>query len=414
MSGTDPDPDPEPDADGDPAPERTAEDEGDATGPLEGERTTRGPGPAGPDAGSVSRDPTALYERLRSAGERVLGSYSAIVVIAVVVGLVLAPIVATVATQSSSGTVAVIPLEGGIDGGTATALSATLERARQDPDIDAVVLQINSGGGSASASEAMYLEVSRTAGEMPVVSSVDAIAASGAYHAAVGTDRIFVRPASLVGSVGVLFTPPPRIEPNDIILTTGPSKLSGGTERGWRYKTESVQEAFLSAVIEGRGESLEIPRERVATAELFSGAEAVETGMADEIGTTRGAVEYAAAQAGLSSYDVTVLRPQSNVSFLTQSAYLASDAPNRTKVSVRYFIGEESENQYPNFLMIPPGVVGEELAEGSPDAAARATATPKPGSGSADATDDTGAPNGTDRPGTTPEADLRGEVTDGR
>jgi len=359
MAGTDPEPDPESESAADPGPGAT-EAEDDPTDPPEGE---------------AAADPTALYERLRSVGGRLLGSYPAIVVVAAVVGVVLAPVVAGVVGQGSSGTVAVVPLEGGIDGESAAALAATLQRARADPDIDAVVLRINSGGGSAPASETMYLEISKTAEEMPVVSSVGSIAASGAYYAAVGSDRIYAKPASLVGNVGVLFTPPPDQEPNDIIIATGPSKLAGASERGWYYKTDALQEAFLSAVVEGRGDALEIPRERVATAELFTGAEAVETGMADEIGITRDAVEYAAAEAGLDSYDVTVLRPQSSTRFLTRSAYLASDAPNRTMVSVRYFVGEEGGNQYPNFLMIPRGIVVEELADGSPNGTER-TASP--------------------------------------
>ena len=385
MSDTDPDSETEsdsdsaPDADADAGPAtdpdaETAVDDGDdSTGGSDTGRTAPDRSPSTTGEGT---DPMALYDRLQSLGDRLTRSYSAIVVVAVIVGVVLAPVVASVAAQGSSGTVAVIPLEGTIDGGSAAALAGALERARADPDVDAVVLQINSGGGSASASETMYLEISKTSEEMPVVSSVGSIAASGAYYAAVGSDRIFIKPASLAGNVGVLFTPPAPLEPNDIILTTGPSKLTGASERGWRYKTDALQEAFLSAVVEGRGDALEIPRERVATAELFTGAEAVETGMADEIGTTRDAVEYAAAEAGLDSYDVEVIRPQENTAFLTRTAYLASDAPNRTMVSVRYFIGEESGNQYPNFLMIPPGIVAEELAESDRTSAAGPTATP--------------------------------------
>jgi protease-4 len=398
MSGTDPDSNPdresesesdaEPDATvADPGPDSTGGDDGGGSPPADG----GGPEPAARRRADDSTDPMALQGRLQSLGERLTRSYPALIVVAVVVGLVLAPIVAGIATQGSSGTVAVIPLEGGIDGQSAAALAAALERARSNPDVDAVVLQINSGGGSASASETMYLEISKTAEEMPVVSSVESIAASGAYYAAAGSDRIFIKPASLAGNVGVLFTPPPRLEPNDIILTTGPSKLSGASERGWRYKTDALQEAFLSAVVEGRGDALEIPRERVATAELFTGAEAVETGMADELGTTRDAVEHAAAQAGLDSYDVTVIRPQSNPTFLTRSAYLASDAPNRSMISVRYFIGEESGTQYPNFLMIPAGIVAEELTEARPNATAPPTAAPVERTG-----------NGTDVPDGTP------------
>ena len=409
MSGTDPEPDPESGADAD-ADEATDRGPDQTAGGDDG--TGGPPGTTGATGATADRsrgtrgstaDPTALHERLRSLGGRLTRSYSAIVVLAVIVGVVLAPIVAGMAAQGSSGTVAVIPLEGGIDGGSAAALAGALERARQDPDVEAVVLQINSGGGSASASETMYLEISKTAEEMPVVSSVGSIAASGAYYAAVGSDRIFIKPASLAGNVGVLFTPPPRQEPNDIIIATGPSKLTGASERGWYHKTDALQEAFLSAVVEGRGDALEIPRERVASAELFTGAEAVETGMADEIGVTRDAVEYAAAQAGLDSYDVTVIRPESSPGFLTRSAYLASDAPNRTMTSVRYFIGEESGNQYPNFLMIPQGIVAEELTERPRDANAPGprNGTVRPG-------------NATEQPGGTPQAAVASGVNDGR
>jgi protease-4 len=422
MSNTDPDSDTDADTDPDPDGESatdtgtgsTGEDGGD---PKWGADVGREHPDRSPSRTEKGTDPTALYDRLQSLGGRLTRSYSAIVVVAVIVGVVLAPVVASVAAQGSSGTVAVIPLEGTIDGSSAAALAGALERARADPDVEAVVLQINSGGGSAAASEAMYLEVSKTAEEMPVVSSVGSIAASGAYHAAVGSDRIFVVPASLTGSVGVIFTPPPQLEPNDLVLTTGSSKLTGADERGWRYKTESIKEAFLGAVVEGRGDALEVPRERVATAELFSGPEAVEMGIADEMGTTRDAVEYAAAEAGLDSYDVEVIRPQSSTTFLTRTAYLASDAPNRTMVSVDYFIGEESANQYPNFLMIPPGVVADELAER--DRSAGSTATPE-AAGTASGPTAAGTPNGSAvttsnaTGGTTPQgAVARNGVDDG-
>lgn len=394
MSGTDPDPEKESNPESDPDREPTATEGGEPTGTERAGERTGGSGDGAPAATADRRDgrvdSIGRYGRLRSLAARGTRSYRTIVVVAVIAGVVLSPMVAAMASQGTHGTVAVIPLEGSIDGSSAAALAAALERAEEDPDIDAVVLRINSGGGSASASETMYLEISKTADEMPVVSAVDSIAASGAYYAAVGSDRIFIKPASLAGNVGVLFVPPTQVEPNDIILTTGPSKLAGASERGWRYKTDALQDAFVSAVVEGRGDALVIPRERVATAELFTGAEAVETGMADELGTTRDAVEYAASEAGLDSYDVTVIRPQEESSFLTRTAYLASDAPNRSMVSVRYFVGEESGNQYPNFLMIPQGIVAEELAEETN----RGT-------------------NGTDRSTATPQAAVRSEVTDG-
>lgn len=323
------------------------------------------------DSGRTDRDRNGV--RVRGLGSWLWGSYTGVVVLALVVGVIVAPVAVAVVWTGNSGTVAVVPVEGTIDGESAAALQATLTRLRNDPDVDAVVLLVNSPGGAASASESMYLDVSKTAETMPVVTSVDAIAASGAYYTAVGSDRIFVKPASLVGSVGVLFVPPPQVEPTDEIITTGPNKLAGASERGWYYKTEALKRAFVSAVVAGRGDALDAPPGEVATAELFTGAQSVENGMADEIGGTQDAVEYAAEQAGLDRYEVRVVRPEESVQFLTRTAYLASDAPDRSMVSATYFVGTADGNRFPNFLYLPPAVVADSMPEGG---ASNGTATP--------------------------------------
>ena len=336
---------------------------------------------------------TAAFEsspagRLRALGQFLVGTYAGAAVLAVVVGLLVAPLAASVALSGSSGTVAVVPVGGAIDGGTAVALTTTLDRLRADPDVDAVVLVLNSPGGTAPASESMYLETDKTAEEMPVVTSVDALAASGAYYTAVGTDRIFVKPSSTVGSVGVIFPPPPQIEPSDSLITTGPDKQTGGSEREWKYKTESIKRAFVAAVLRGRGDTLELSGSELAAAEVFTGVQAVDNGVADELGGTRDAVEYAAQQAGLSRYDVAVVRPEQSVQFLTRAAYLASDAPDRELVSGRYFVGQRGG--FPNVLMLPPNVVRASLESSSRErvAAGSSNATRPPAN-------DTGTPSTT-------------------
>ncbi|MFC7135516.1 S49 family peptidase [Halobaculum litoreum] len=75
----------------------------------------------------------------------------------------------------------------------------------------------------------MYLQAKRTAAAKPLVASVDATAASGAYYTIAPADAVYVKPASVVGSVGVLATLPQELEPNDVVGTTGPNKLSGAT-----------------------------------------------------------------------------------------------------------------------------------------------------------------------------------------
>jgi protease-4 len=313
-------------------------------------------GARGGDDGSLTvAFDSGVTGRLEAVREFLVGTYAGVVILALVVGLLIAPVAASVALSGSSGTVAVVPVEGGIDGETARALTATLEQLRADPDVDAVVLLMNSPGGSAPASETMYLEADKTAAEMPVVTSVDAIAASGAYYTAVGTDHIFVKPSSTIGSVGVVFPPPQEIEPSDSLITTGPAKRSGGSERAWKYNTESIKRAFVATVMRGRGDALELSAAEVASARVFTGVQAVDNGVADEVGGTRDAVEYAASEAGLSRYDVQVVRPNATAQFLTRAAYLASDAPDRELVSGRYFVGEQGG--FPNVLMLPPSVV---------------------------------------------------------
>ncbi|WP_435062557.1 S49 family peptidase [Halobaculum sp. EA56] len=279
-------------------------------------------------------------------------SYVVLVALGVVLGAAAAPVAYDAAT-ATEGTVAVVPLEGTIDGESAAAVSAMLTEARQDPSVDAVVIVANSGGGGAAASETLYFQTKRTAERKPVVASVDASAASGAYYTIAPADAIYAKPASVVGSVGVIATLPQDLEPNDIVGTTGPNKLTGGDRREFLYVMESLQRAFVSAVTEQRGEALELSRAELEQARVYSGAQAVEVGLADRIGDREAAIREAARRAGLDDYEVRVLRPDNaSVRFLSRSNYLASDAPNRTIVSAEYLVGDGGGG--PTFLMVSP------------------------------------------------------------
>jgi protease-4 len=283
--------------------------------------------------------------------------YVVILVIGLVVGLQVAPAAWSAALETETeGTVAIIPLEGGIDGAGAAAVSTQFQRARNDPSIDAAVLLVNSPGGGASASETLYMQISQASEEMPVVTSINAIAASGGYFALAPTDYVYTHPASFVGSVGTITTLPAEIEPIDIILTTGPNKQRGGDERDFHYMLSGVQSAFLNAVVENR--DLAVPAEEIATARLYSGPEAVRIGLADEIGGLEAATRRAANEADLDSYDVTVLRPQGTTQFVTQAAYSASNASDKELVSPVQFTGRfDRPRAAPMVLMMPGSVV---------------------------------------------------------
>jgi protease-4 len=312
---------------------------------------------------------------------RVTGSYAVVVVLGVVVGALLASVVAPIAwtdAADTGGTVAVVPIEGGITGTNAEATIDQLERAGSDPSVEAVVLVSNSPGGSAAASERLYLAVSRLAGETPVVASVDASATSGAYYAIAPSDRIYVKPSSIVGSVGVLALLGPELDPNDLVATTGPDKLGEGP-REFRYTLESLQNAFVGAVFEQRGDRIDIPRSEVAKAGIYPGGEAVRTGLADDVGGRERAIREAADRAGLDSYDVETFRPEREAQFLSRNAYLASSAENRTLVDPSLFTGREPA-EGPVILMLPARFAAEggDAADGT---ATNATPVPDRGAG---------------------------------
>ena len=313
-------------------------------------------------------------KRVRELVERASRSYVVIVVLAVVVGLQVAPVVGQLSAGPVSGEVAVVTLSGGINGGNAQSVAERLREAREDPDVEAVVLYINSPGGSAPASETLYLAVKRTAAELPVVTAVGAMAASGGYYAAAPSDEIVVKPASLVGSVGVFFVTPEGTPPLDRLITTGPNKLTGADQREWYYKTEAIRRAFVGAVVESRGDRLELTPEELSYAKLYTGAEAVDNGLADRVGGLEEAVRRAAALAGLGRWSTLERGYDGEVTFVTRTNYVAATAEEKVLVSPRYFLAGPDEAVAPTVVMLPPSVVRAAVAG---EVSANGTAPPE-------------------------------------
>lgn len=318
-----------------------------------------------------------LSERFRRFLGRSSRSWVVVVAVGLVVGLALAPVAVQVAS-TTTGTVAVVPIEGGIDGGSAAGVTTALTEARNDPSIEAVVLVSNSPGGGAAASETLHLEVSRTARQMPVVASVDAMAASGAYYAIAPSDHIYTKPSSLVGSVGVFATRPTDPQPIDSVIASGPKKLSSGNERDWSYKVESLRLAFVGAVVTAREDNLTLSQAELSKGNLYTGGTAVRNGLADDIGGTPQAIDRAARMAGMDDYEVRVLRPTNTTLFVSRTNYVASSAADKRMVSPTYFVGTVgSAPTVPNVVMMPPSVVAAAVDDGGPgNATATAGAAP--------------------------------------
>ncbi len=232
----------------------------------------------------------------------VSGTLLIVVVFALAVGAFAAPI-AWGATAGPDGSVMVVSVDTTLTEATADEIKADLREARADPEIGAVVLQLNSPGGTVPASEGLFFAVERTAEEMPVMANVQSMAASGGYYMVAPADEIFVKPGSMVGSIGVRATFIDAGQTQNEIIT-GPDKNSGYTEAELRQQIESMQQSFITSVTTHRSDALTISESELANAKVYAGTESVNNGLADSIGDSEVAISAAADQAGYSSYEI--------------------------------------------------------------------------------------------------------------
>lgn len=223
------------------------------------------------------------------------------------------------------GRVAVLRLYGPIGGAGRTAEWIELVRGlRESRRVPAVVLDIDSPGGSAPASEDLFLALERLAARKPLVAAIRGTGASGAYLAAMAAGRIVATPTAVVGSIGVIAAGPrlPRLLER---VGIGVSEHTAGRLKGmgapWREETEAeavkeqqlvdqIYDAFVARVATGR--RLDPARAReLATGEVWLGTTARELGLVDEIGDLERAVEIAAELAGVParSSPVRIRRP---------------------------------------------------------------------------------------------------------
>ncbi len=185
-----------------------------------------------------------------------------------------------------------------------------IRRARQSRWVQAVVLDIDSPGGSAAASDHLYSELRRLAALKPLIAFTGGTCASGGYLVACAARELIVQPAAVVGSIGVISVRPlmedllTRAGVAVNVTKSGKLKDMGAfwrrpTDEEQRKEEAMVQEyfsLFLERIEESRGTD---PRKlrKLATGEVFSGRQAVEHGLADRLGNFEDAVETAAAAA---------------------------------------------------------------------------------------------------------------------
>ncbi len=200
--------------------------------------------------------------------------------------------------------VGIIKLEGDIYSFTADYLIAQVEKVREMPQVKAVVFVIDSPGGGVVSTQKIFLAVQSLRAEMPVVGVIGSWAASGGYYSAMAADPIYAMPSSTVGNVGVWGYFPYEYAVNDLVLASGPFKLSATNPEEFSREIEGIKREFLETVTSQRGDRLTMADDEITQGLAYAGREAVMLGLIDAIGTQADAIAEAAAQAKIINYEV--------------------------------------------------------------------------------------------------------------
>ena len=221
----------------------------------------------------------------------------------------------------------------------------------EDDDYDALVVRVNSPGGSSYISEQLWYAVHKASQNKPVVISMGDYAASGGYYMSSGASYIFAEPSTITGSIGIFGVVPNATKlankigvHQDVVKTARYADL-GALDRPWTEEERGLfqqyvnrgYELFLKRVSEGRGMTRD-QVDSIAQGRVWTGAQALGLGLVDELGGLQDAIAYAATQSGYDSYHVTYARREVNV---LQELFNRSTQTVRMKLMNSWFTEEE-------------------------------------------------------------------------
>jgi protease-4 len=293
-----------------------------------------------------------------------------LVIGAILCGLFVVSLFAIMAVMTDGGgfsaggdRIAVVPVEGVIDGEMAKIVNRHLKQYGGDSRVKAIILRIDSPGGGVSASEEIYREVKRLKEEKnkKVVVSMASVAASGGYYIACPADKIFANKGTVTGSIGVIaewvnykgLAEWAKLKP--VVFKSGEFKDTGSptrevTEAEKKYFQGVIDEfynQFVGAVTEGRqgkGDAgAELTRERIvrlADGRIYTGEAAKKNGLVDEIGNYEDAVKATAQLAQIKGEPQVVTPPKQKEGLSLLDLLLGA-----TKIK------DVSPSQLPNQLM---------------------------------------------------------------
>jgi protease-4 len=194
---------------------------------------------------------------------------------------------------------------------------------KNDSQIKALVLRIESPGGAVGPSQELYSELKQLRKEMPVVASIGNVGASGGYYIACAAEKIYANPGSITGSIGVVaqfvsyekllawaMVDVEVIKSGEFKDIGSPFREMTGADRQYIQELiDNVYTQFKDAVGESRGLDA-AQMDKVAEGKIYTGAQAKELGLIDELGTINDAVAYVSESAGITGKPNLVYYPK--------------------------------------------------------------------------------------------------------
>jgi protease-4 len=281
----------------------------------------------------------------------VIGSFAVLAIVGIIVlvskadtdQLAQTPLSQKLIKQGSGGKIAILRLEGQISESeetgafaagsiSSTRVTKLLDRLADDPEVKAVVLRINSPGGAVVASDEIYRRVAELQKKKVVVASLGDVAASGGYYIAAGANQIVANPATITGSIGVIAQFPKLSGLYDKVglemrtFKSGEFKDLGSESRDFTPEEREIvngiitssYDQFVSVIAEGR-EMDEAKVRELADGRIYSGTQAKDLGLVDEVGDFGTAVNSASKLANVNDPTLIEYSDQSFIEVLFES-----------------------------------------------------------------------------------------------
>jgi protease IV len=262
--------------------------------------------------------------------------------------------------KSTKDAVAVVYVEGAImpgkgtpslfgssEGAYSDPIRKALDKVAEDDTVKAVVLRVDSPGGSVVASEIILKASQRVKSKKPLIVSMGNVAGSGGYYVSCGTDTIFAEPGTITGSIGVVsgklatkemwsklginFEPHQRGKRAGMMSSAAVfAPEEKGELQGWM---DDVYEDFKGHVLAVRKDRLKKPIDDLAGGRVFTGKQALENGLVDKLGGLNDAIQFAAKKANVEDYEVRVV-PEPKSFFELLAADLNDSKPDDKHLQV--------------------------------------------------------------------------------